>query len=44
MAIDQATPDSSAEWWTTSEVAAYLGLRVATVSSYRLRHQMPEPI
>jgi aminoglycoside phosphotransferase (APT) family kinase protein len=43
VAIDQAKPDPSAEWWTTSEVAAYLGLRVATVSSYRMRGQMPEP-
>jgi hypothetical protein len=41
--IDQAKPDPSAEWWTISEVAAYLGLRVATVSSYRIRGQMPEP-
>jgi aminoglycoside phosphotransferase (APT) family kinase protein len=39
----QPTPDPSAEWWTTSDVAAYLGLQVATVSSYRLRGQMPEP-
>jgi hypothetical protein len=37
VAIDQAMPDPSAEWWTTSEVAAYLGLRIATVSSYRMR-------
>lgn len=36
-------PDSRAEWWTTSDVAAYLGLRVGTVSSYRKRGQMPEP-
>ena len=43
VSIDQAKPDPSAEWWTTSEVAAYLGLRVATVSSYRMRGQMPEP-
>jgi aminoglycoside phosphotransferase (APT) family kinase protein len=41
--IDEAKPDPSVEWWTTSEVAAYLGLRVATVSSYRARGQMPEP-
>ena len=41
--IDRANPDPSAEWWTTSEVAAYLGLRVSTVSSYRMRGQMPEP-
>jgi hypothetical protein len=26
-------PHPSAEWWTTSEVAAYLGVGVATVSS-----------
>jgi 8-oxo-dGTP pyrophosphatase MutT (NUDIX family) len=38
-----ATPDLTAEWWTTSEVAAYLGLRVGTVSSYRQRDQMPAP-
>ncbi len=36
-------PDLSAEWWTTSDVAAYLGLRVAMISSYRMRGQMPEP-
>jgi aminoglycoside phosphotransferase len=41
--ISQASPDPSAEWWTTSDVAAYLGLRVPTVSSYRMRGQMPEP-
>ncbi len=41
--ISQAKPDQSAKWWTTSDVAAYLGLQVATVSSYRLRGQMPEP-
>ena len=41
--MHQANPDPSAEWWTTSDVAAYLGLRVATVSSYRMRGQMPEP-
>jgi predicted DNA-binding transcriptional regulator AlpA len=36
-------PDPSAEWWTTKEVAAYLGVRVATVSTYRARRQMPAP-
>jgi hypothetical protein len=41
--VTQTTPDPKAKWWTTSEVAAYLGLRVGTVSSYRLRGQMPEP-
>lgn len=41
--IGQPEPDLSAEWWTTSDVAAYLRLQVATVSSYRMRGQMPEP-
>jgi hypothetical protein len=36
-------PDPTAQWWTTSDVAAYLGLRIGTVSSYRKRGQMPEP-
>jgi Helix-turn-helix domain len=36
-------PDLAAEWWTTSDVAAYLGLKVATVSAYRVRGQMPAP-
>jgi aminoglycoside phosphotransferase (APT) family kinase protein/predicted DNA-binding transcriptional regulator AlpA len=40
---DRADSDPPAEWWTTSDVAAYLGLRVSTVSSYRMRGQMPEP-
>ncbi|GAA4456117.1 hypothetical protein GCM10023170_050340 [Phytohabitans houttuyneae] len=35
--------DLSAEWWTTSDVAAYLGVKVATVSNYRKREQMPAP-
>jgi hypothetical protein len=38
---DDAAPDPSAEWWTTSDVATYLGVRVATISSYRKRGQMP---
>lgn len=36
-------PDPDAEWWTTSDVAAHLGVRVSTVSTYRMRGQMPEP-
>ncbi|GAA2377400.1 hypothetical protein Cme02nite_20710 [Catellatospora methionotrophica] len=36
-------PDQAAEWWTTSDVAAYLGVRVGTISAYRARSQMPEP-
>lgn len=38
-----STPDPNAEWWTTSEVAAYLGVQVATVTNYRKRDQMPPP-
>ena len=36
-------PNPGAEWWTTSDVAAYLRVRVATVSTYRVRGQMPPP-
>lgn len=38
-----AEPDRQAEWWTTTDVAAYLGVSVGTVSTYRARGQMPEP-
>lgn len=38
-----ARPDPTSEWWTTSDVAGYLGLKVATVSAYRVRGQMPPP-
>jgi hypothetical protein len=38
-----SAPDQGAEWWTTKDVATYLGLRVSTVSTYRMRGQMPEP-
>jgi hypothetical protein len=31
------------EWWTTSDVASYLGVGVSTVSGYRRRGQMPAP-
>lgn len=31
------------KWWTTSDVAEYLGLQVGTVSAYRQRGQMPPP-
>lgn len=31
------------EWMNTTEVAAYLGIRVGTVSSYRNRGEMPPP-
>ena len=36
-------PDPAAEWWTTSDVAGYLGVQVATVTNYRKRAQMPAP-
>jgi hypothetical protein len=38
-----AQPDPKTDWWTTTDVAAYLGVTVGTVSSYRARGQMPEP-
>jgi hypothetical protein len=41
--ILDAVADVSAEWWTTSDVAAYLGVQVATVTNYRKRGQMPPP-
>jgi hypothetical protein len=36
-------PDPEAEWWTSSDVAAYLGVTIGTVSTYRARGQMPAP-
>lgn len=41
--VTTTAPDSEAEWWTTSDVATYLGVGVATVSAYRSRGQMPAP-
>jgi 8-oxo-dGTP pyrophosphatase MutT (NUDIX family) len=41
--VTTETPDPGAEWWTTSDVAAYLGVGVAAVSAYRKRGQMPAP-
>jgi periplasmic divalent cation tolerance protein len=38
-----ALPDPNAEWWTTSDIARFLGVQIGTVSSYRIRGQMPEP-
>ena len=38
---DEPSPDEA--WWTTTEVAAYLGVRLGTVSTYRKRGQMPAP-
>lgn len=36
-------PDPEAEWWTTKDVAAYLGIEPGAVSTYRRRGQMPAP-
>jgi predicted DNA-binding transcriptional regulator AlpA len=36
-------PDPNTDWWTTTDVANYLGVTVSTVSSYRARGQMPPP-
>jgi predicted DNA-binding transcriptional regulator AlpA len=41
--IGVGTPDRDADWWTTTDVAAYLGVTVSTVSAYRSRGQMPAP-
>lgn len=43
MVTETARPDPNAEWWTTTDIAAYLGVQVGTISSYRSRGQMPEP-
>lgn len=40
---EAAGPDPAAEWWTTTDVATYLGVNVSTVSTYRSRGQMPAP-
>lgn len=36
-------PDPHAPWWTTTDVAAYLGVAPATVRAYRKRGEMPAP-
>lgn len=30
-------PDPAADWWTTDDVAAYIGVTAATVRRYRMR-------
>lgn len=37
----QPSPDD--EWWSTTDVATYLGVGTGTVSAYRGRKEMPEP-
>jgi hypothetical protein len=34
--------DPGAEWWTTEDIAAYLGVSAATVRRYRSRDLPPE--
>jgi hypothetical protein len=43
VAVETNKPDPAAEWWTTSDVAGYLGVQVSTVTNYRKRNQMPAP-
>ena len=39
----QPNPDPGREYWITADVAAYLNVKVGTVSSYNIRKQMPAP-
>jgi predicted DNA-binding transcriptional regulator AlpA len=39
----ETAPDPAAEWWTTADVASYLGVQSTTVTNYRKRGQMPAP-
>jgi predicted DNA-binding transcriptional regulator AlpA len=41
--VTAESPDPDLEWWTTSDVAAYLDVRVSTVSNYRKSGRLPEP-
>ncbi len=41
---ERTAPDPKAKYWTTTDVAAYIGVDVRTVSSYRNRSQMPAPV
>jgi hypothetical protein len=41
--VGVTTPDQNAQWWTTSDVAAYLQVQTTTVTNYRKRGQMPGP-
>lgn len=40
---ERPTPSLDDTWWTTNDVATYLGVSIGTVSSYRGRQQIPEP-
>lgn len=43
--VDQVSEDRAAElprdWWTTDDVAAFLGVAPSTVRAYSARQQMP---
>ena len=41
--MGRASAGPDAEWWTTSDVAAYLGVQIGTVSAYRSRGQVSAP-
>ena len=41
--VTAAIPDPAAEWWTTADVASFLGVHSTTVTNYRKRGQMPAP-
>lgn len=43
MTSSEGKPSPDLEWWTSADVAAYLGVRASTVSTYRMRGQMPAP-
>lgn len=35
------TPDPAADWWTTDDIAAYLGVKTASVRRYKVRGDLP---
>jgi predicted DNA-binding transcriptional regulator AlpA len=37
------TVELPTDWWTTEEVATFLGVSSSTIRSYLARHQVPEP-
>jgi predicted DNA-binding transcriptional regulator AlpA len=41
--VPQAEPELPEDWWTTEDVATYLGVSSSTVRAYLARNQMPEP-
>ena len=41
--MPDTTPTLPRDWWTTSDVAAYLGIATSTVRAYLARDQMPAP-